>query len=108
MKSFLVTTLTALLAVSASGCATLQSVSITPIPADRSRPVAARSHDWVILGFKFNNDFVDVVRDDLQRQCPQGKVTGLMTKQETYMHLYLIIFPFWKRVVEARGYCVAG
>lgn len=91
-----------------TSCAQLVSVSMTQVPADRSHPIKAQSHDWVVLGFKFNNDFADKVRTDLQAQCPTGKVTGLYTKHETYLHLYLIIVPFWKRVVSSEGYCVAG
>lgn len=98
--------LVALLLASLSGCASLNSFSMTQVPADRSHPVSAEDHDWVVWGFKFNNDITNNVRDKLHKQCPNGKVTGIMTKQETYLHLYTIIVPFWKRVVTAQGYCV--
>lgn len=101
MKAVLLATL-----LTFTGCAQLNSVSMTPVPTDRSRPIRAKAHDWVVWGVKFNNDFADNVRSDLQRQCPTGRVTGMMTKHETYLHLYLVIVPFWKRVVETQAYCV--
>ena len=91
MKSLWTTMFTAALV---SGCASINSLSLTPIPADRK---------VIILGFNFDNDFVDGMVDDLRRQCPNVKVTGILTKDENINYfLYLV----WKKQVTATGYCV--
>jgi hypothetical protein len=86
-----------------SGCASLRSVSATSIPSDRNHPVQAEVSDWNILGLKFDNDFVDKLPTQLQAQCPNGAVRGILTKYENYY--YLLAF---KRVAHAQGYCVGG
>jgi hypothetical protein len=42
-----------------TGCTSLQSVSVTQIPSDRSRPVHAEVSNTALLGIHFDNDFVD-------------------------------------------------
>jgi hypothetical protein len=83
------------------GCTSLQSVSITQIPSDRSRPLHAEVSNTALLGIHFDNDFVGELTDDLMRQCPHGKVTGILTKQES--SLYVIV---QTRRVIATAYCV--
>ncbi len=85
------------------GCASLHSVSITQIPVDREQQIEAEVHSWVVLGLIFDNDFVDSMRDKLRSQCPNGKVTGILTKYETYTY-----FLFWKRSIKATAFCVPG
>jgi hypothetical protein len=84
-----------------SGCTALQSVSVTQIPPDRSRPVRAEVSNTALLGIHFDNDFLDDLTPELLRQCPHGRITGLLTKQES--SLYVIIAT---RRVIATGYCV--
>jgi hypothetical protein len=84
-----------------AGCTALQSVSVTQIPTDRSRPLHAEVTNTALLGIHFDNDFVDTLTADLMRQCPRGRVTGILTKQET--SLYVIV---QTRRVKATGYCV--
>ena len=86
-----------------SSCASLKSISITQIPLERSRIVTAEVHDWVVLGFKFNNDFIDGLHDKLHKQCPNGKVEGIVTKHVGYR--YFIVY---KRQVTVRAFCVEG
>lgn len=101
MKTNVLTT--AALALSLlSGCAALHSVSMSPIPAQRSKPVKAEVSDWNVLGFKFDNDFVNGLPTMLQNQCPEGKVTGIMTRYETRFYFFAA-----KRIANATGYCVA-
>jgi hypothetical protein len=84
-----------------AGCTSLQSVSITQIPTDRSRPLRAEVSDTAFLGIHFDNDFVGELTADLMRQCPHGRVTGILTKQES--SLYVVV---QTRRVIATGYCV--
>ncbi len=85
-----------------SGCAYLNSVSLTQIPADRQTVIEANRSKFVFMAFNFNNDYVDELTDDLKSKCPGGVVSGILTKDETVV--YFPVF-FWKRVVNARGFC---
>ena len=85
------------------GCAILHSVSVTRVPMDRSKPVSAESSTWGILGIYFDNDFVDEAVAKLDEQCPNGRISGVMTKYSTRL------FPLWTtRQVQASGYCLNG
>ncbi len=86
-----------------SGCASLDSVSITPVPVNRSQKVKAEAERSIFLGFNFDNDYVNQITNDLKNQCTNGTVTGLMTKTETINYF---LFFFWKKKVSATGYCV--
>ena len=84
-----------------AGCTALQSVSVTQIPTDRSRPLRAEVTNTALLGIHFDNDFLDDLTPELMRQCPHGRITGLLTKQES--SLYVIVAT---RRVIATGYRV--
>ncbi len=86
-----------------SSCASINSVSLTPIPPTRNAPVRAQKSRVIFLGLNFDNDFVDGVVDELRRQCPNGKVTGLLTKDETINYFLFFVY---KKQVTANGYCV--
>jgi hypothetical protein len=60
---------------------------------------------FIFLGFNFDNDFVNAAEEDLKRQCPNGKVTGLLTKDETINYF---LFIFYTKRLTASGYCVAN
>ena len=85
---------------SLSSCAFVNSVSLTPIPSQRSHPVKAEASKTIFLGFNFDNDYVDGIVRDLKQQCPNGIVSGILTKDETIA--YVIVF---KRHVIATGFC---
>lgn len=89
-----------ILAGIATGCASINSVSLTPIPSARSRPVSAEVTKIIILGFSFDNDFIDPLVSDLQQKCPNGVISGILTKDETIS--YFLVF---KKRVVATGYC---
>jgi hypothetical protein len=93
----------ALLAVLASGCTSLQSVSVSSVPKDRSRPVFASEDNVAFLGIHFDNEFVDALPDRLREQCPGGKVTGVFTKHESTWYVLV-----QNREVTITGYCVKG
>lgn len=82
-------------------CTSLQSVSVTQVPTDRSRPMRAEVTNTAFLGIHFDNDFLDDLMPQLMRQCPHGRITGLLTKQEN--SVYVIVAT---RRVIATGYCV--
>jgi hypothetical protein len=87
--------------VAAAGCASLQSVSVTAVPSERGHKVQADASNTAFLGIHFDNDFADGLREDLRRQCPHGRVTGVFTKYETY---WVVLVE--TRTVTATGYCV--
>ncbi len=82
-------------------CTSVQSVSVTQIPTDRSRPLRAEVTNTAFLGIHFDNEFLDDLVPQLMRQCPRGRITGLLTKQEN--SLYVVVAT---RRVIATGYCV--
>jgi hypothetical protein len=84
-----------------AGCTSLESVSVTQIPGDRSRPVHAEVDNTALFGIHFDNDFVEKLTPDLMAQCPHGRLTGILTKQETTSYFFVST-----RTVTASGYCV--
>ncbi len=88
-----------------ANCTHLQSVSTSSIPQQRATKVVAERSKFIFLMFNFNNDYVNDMAEDLARQCPNGKVQGILTKQEfvTYFPLF-----FNTSKVTAEGYCVGG
>lgn len=83
-----------------SGCASVNSVSLTPIPADRDRVVTAEVSKTIFLAFNFNNDFVDGLVTELKSKCANGVVSGILTKDEVISY-----FLFHTRKVTATGFC---
>lgn len=83
-----------------AGCASINSVSLTPIPSQRSNQVRSQVEKTIILAFNFDNDFINPLVNDLKRQCPGGVVSGILTKDEVISY----IFVHTRRVV-ATGYC---
>lgn len=92
--------ITAACILSLSSCASVNSVSLTQIPAERNNVVTAESSKTIFLGFNFNNDFVDLIVTDLKSKCPNGKVTGILTKDEVISY-----FLVYTRKITATGFC---
>lgn len=84
-----------------SGCASLNSVSLTSIPAKKGRPVVAQTSKLIFLGFNFDNDFVAEIQRQLQAQCRDGEVRGILTKDEVINY-----FLVWKHQITAEGQCL--
>lgn len=84
-------------------CASVQSVSLTQIPKNRSRVVKAEASKFIFLAFNFNNDFVDEMVDKLKEQCPDGIISGVLTKDESIGYILA-----HTRKVSATAYCVEG
>lgn len=89
--------------LSLTGCASINSVSLTSIPAGRGREINAKGSRLIFLGLNFNNDFVDEMTDDLKRQCEGGQVKGILTKDETIQYF---LFFLYQRRVTATAYCL--
>lgn len=87
------------------GCVHLGSVSTSSIPADRSRPVEVEAFKFLPFLVSFSNSYVDDLARSLAEQCPNGRVEGILTKQE-----FLTYFPGIAHAykVTASGYCVVG
>lgn len=86
--------------VSLAGCASVNSISITPIPAKRDNRVSAEVSRFIFLGFNFDNNYIDPLVDNLKSQCPGGVVSGILTKDETMFYLLA-----HTRKVTATGFC---
>jgi hypothetical protein len=91
-----------ILALATTSCVHVNSVSLTQIPSTRSHQIKADTSKIIILGFNFDNDYVDKLNDDLKGQCPGGKVQGILTKDETTQYFMFFVI---KRSVTATGYC---
>lgn len=91
--------LTALL----SGCVSLDSVSVTQVPEERSHRVSAEAHKWVIFFFSFSNAYVDEARDELRGKCKNGKITGILAKDETVNYFLGLVM---KKRLDVEGYCI--
>jgi hypothetical protein len=85
-----------------SACASINSVSLTPVPANRSNAVSAEASKWIILGFNFDNDYADEVAKDLSTKCPGGKISGILTKDELYFYFLFFVV---KHKISANGFC---
>lgn len=92
--------ITSLFLLSVTACVSLQSVSLTQVPAKRENKVSASTHKWIILGFNFDNDYVDKLTEQLKDKCENGQIRGILTKDEVTS--YFLVF---KRSVTATGYC---
>lgn len=103
MKALTNLILAVLVTSSLASCASINSVSLTSIPATRTNVIRSEAKRMVFLGFNFNNDFIDAMTDDLKNQCPNGQVRGLLTKDETVMYFLFFLYEYR---VTATGYCV--
>ncbi len=86
-----------------TNCASLQSISITNIPKDTSNPVSTSQTKLIFLAANFNTDYADLLSKDLKKQCPGGKISGILTKNELICHLPLCLF--YSQKITAKGFC---
>ena len=102
MKNLKITFAALLCAVLLSSCAQLNSVSLTQIPAKRENQIKVEKSKFIILGFNFDNDIVEEVANDLKSKCPNGKVSGVLTKDE---NINYFLYLFWSKKITVTGYC---
>jgi len=81
----------------------MRSISTTSIPAERSKPVEAEGYRFMLLMINVDNDYIDGLTKDLAAECPDGRVEGILTKQEDIMYFPLIAHAVR---VTATGFCV--
>ncbi|SMF58255.1 hypothetical protein [Pseudobacteriovorax antillogorgiicola] len=86
-----------------SSCASLRSVSLTPIPKKRKNMVSAQASKWIIFGFNFDNDYADLVTARLMEKCNGKRIQGILTKDENFNYFIGLVM---KRQITAKGYCV--
>lgn len=91
------------LSLGSFGCTTLKSFSMTQVPSDRSRRVEASDTSGGLFGLFFSNDFADEVAEQLRAQCPQGRLSGVVTKYESTLYVIWV-----SRKITASGYCLPG
>lgn len=100
MKAFIIAILVSL---GLSSCATLESVSLTQIPAKRKDVVSVESSRVIVFFMNFDNDFVDDLNEKLRRKCEGGEIKGILTKDEAVNYFLWLVY---RRRVTARGFCV--
>ncbi|MEM7179332.1 MAG: hypothetical protein AAF518_00350 [Spirochaetota bacterium] len=82
-------------------CVSLRSVSITPQPKDRSNKIRAEVSKWVFLGLNFSNTYVEELPEKLIAQCPDGLVTGIITRFQ------IVHYPLLRKMlITSDAYCV--
>ena len=93
-----------LICSTALGCVHLHSVSTTSVPVNRDQQVEATAHRVIWFFFNANNNYIDTLVYDLARQCPDGRVEGILTKHEGITYFPLVAHGVR---VTATGYCVS-
>jgi hypothetical protein len=81
----------------------MASISTTSIPVERSKPVEAEAYRFLFLMMNFDNYYVEELTRDLASQCTEGRVEGILTKQEDIMYFPVIAHAVR---VSATGFCV--
>ena len=82
------------------GCVHLNSVSQTQIPANRSHKVSAEASRFIVFFFNFDNDYIDSMNESLRRSCEGGRVTGILTKDETTNYFLGFLAPYFERLLK--------
>ena len=66
----------------------------------RAKGSTAQVSKLIILAFSFDNDFIDPLVQELKQRCPNGVISGILTKDETISYVLA-----HTRRVTATGYC---
>lgn len=83
-------------------CASLNSISMTSVPKDRSKPVSAEAKKTTFLGISFSNDYAYDLSRELKEKCKGGLVSGILTKFETVCYPLCLVVSY---KITAKGYC---
>lgn len=87
-----------------TSCVSLRSVSLTQIPKVRKNEIKAESTRTVFFGLMFDSAVVDDALSQLNAQCTDGRIVGILTKFEDRT-----LFPFIaQKRISASGYCQRG
>ncbi len=91
-----------LLASIFGGCVTVQSITVSQIPAKehRRQQVKAEAQGLVVLSIPFGTSFVEEATKSLEAQCHGKAVTGIISKFEQVSYPFVGI-----PKVKLEGYC---
>ena len=103
MRTCFTILLTSLLSVGCTHAVHINHTSdfVNTKPLGECRQVAAKTEQFVFLGFVGQTDYVDAAYSELKDKCKEGVLTGIQTRYST-SHNFLS----WKNEVLMRGYCV--
>ena len=92
--------------LSALGCTTVGSISISQIPEKDQRHNVVRGEGWspIILSIPFGSGYVDDARAELLARCPNGAIEGVLAKFETHDFFFAL---FATQNVLLEGYCLS-
>ena len=62
--------------------------------------VASERTQLVFMGLRFNSKYVDEAFSDLERKCPNQRISGIHTRYTTKSMIL-----FWTHKIFIRGYC---
>lgn len=68
---------------------------------EQGQIVQGRAEQFVILGFVQDTNYVNVAKNKLIAQCPQGEITGITTQYSTSLGFYS-----WTNKILMQGLCV--
>lgn len=89
-----------------SGCAfsvhQVQVSDFKPYAAiERGEVIKAKGEQFAVMGFVTETQYVDNAYADLQRQCPDGSISGITTQLSTDLGFFS-----WTNRVLMQGLCV--
>lgn len=106
MKSCVVRQLLGLiLALTWISCTTVESISVSQIPAApaRKHKISAAASNPILLLIPFGSSFPERAREQLLAQCPAGKIEGLLAKHQM-TNYFLSLVQVDEVLME--GYCI--
>lgn len=69
-------------------------------PLEMGKKVSAKSEQTVILGIVLETDYINIARNQLIGQCPNGAIKNIMTRTSTSHGFF-----HWKNKVYMEGLC---
>ena len=70
-------------------------------PLDTYKRVEAKASQFVVMGLVRNTHYADQAFEQLLKACPEGKVTGILTRFSTSHGFFS-----WTNEIKMMGYCV--
>ncbi len=97
-----------LLGFLSNACQTVESISVSQIPAEKAREteIQAESSSPIIFFIPFGSGYIDTAREDLLSQCASpSKIEGTLSKHSSTNYLFGL---FMSQKVAMKAYCVAA
>jgi hypothetical protein len=70
-------------------------------PYERGHLIKARGEQFTVMGFIFDTNYVNQAYNQLQRNCPQGHIQGIVTHAMTSHGFFS-----WTNAVEMQALCI--